>query len=78
VLDSSFDTLGGNSFSLPGTSDVIYNASLFYEKAGFSASGTINRKDFGLAFNAVMESGGLVVADDVNIKLEIEGNKRPS
>ena len=37
VLDSSFDTLSGNSFSLPGTSDVIYNASLFYEKAGFSA-----------------------------------------
>lgn len=37
VLDSSFDTLSGTSFSLPGTSDVIYNASLFYEKAGFSA-----------------------------------------
>ena len=37
VLDSSFDTLSGVSFSLPGTSDLIYNASLFYEKYGFSA-----------------------------------------
>jgi len=37
ALDSSFDTLSGTSFSLPGTSDLIYNASLFYENYGFSA-----------------------------------------
>lgn len=48
------------------------------EKAGFSASGKINRKDFGLSFNAVMEGGGLVVGDEVKITLEIEGNKRKS
>lgn len=37
VLDSEFETLSGNTFSLPGTSDLIYNFSLFYEKYGLSA-----------------------------------------
>ncbi len=37
LIDSEFETLSGNTFSLPGTSDSIYNASLFYERAGFSA-----------------------------------------
>ncbi|HLT63386.1 MAG TPA: TonB-dependent receptor [Pseudohongiella sp.] len=31
LLDSEFKTMGGNRFSLPGTSDVIYNASVYYE-----------------------------------------------
>ena len=37
-VDSEFTapTLGDRTFDLPGTSDVMYNASLFYEKAGFS------------------------------------------
>lgn len=36
LLDSEFETLGGNRFSLPGTSDTIYNASLFFERERFS------------------------------------------
>lgn len=38
-IDSAFTapTLGNQEFSLPGTSDVVYNASIFYEKFGFSA-----------------------------------------
>ncbi|WP_157976670.1 TonB-dependent receptor [Parahaliea mediterranea] len=35
-LDSEFETLDGRVLSLPGTSDTIYNASLFYEKYDFS------------------------------------------
>lgn len=31
LLDSEFTTIGGNKFSLPGTSDVIYNTSVYYE-----------------------------------------------
>ncbi|ALO45011.1 TonB-dependent receptor [Pseudohongiella spirulinae] len=31
LLDSKFKTRGNNSFSLPGTSDVIYNTSVYYE-----------------------------------------------
>lgn len=37
VLDSEFDGLNGETFGLPGTSDLIYNASLFYERYGLSA-----------------------------------------
>ncbi|MEN8006293.1 MAG: YceI family protein [Candidatus Krumholzibacteriota bacterium] len=43
------------------------------DRAGFSASLTINRKDFGLTYHTVMEAGGLVVGDKVKITLEIEG-----
>ena len=41
-------------------------------RAGFSASAEINRRDFGVDFNAAMETGGVVVADKVTIQLEIE------
>ena len=37
LLESEFETLSGVSFSLPGASDLIYNASIFYEKFGLSA-----------------------------------------
>lgn len=46
------------------------------EKAGFTASAKINRRDFGLTWNKVLETGGLVVGDDVAINLEIEGTKQ--
>jgi polyisoprenoid-binding protein YceI len=41
-------------------------------RAGFSAIGEINRRDFGVNFGAVMESGGAVVSDKITIQLEIE------
>lgn len=41
-------------------------------RAGFSADGKLNRKDFGLVWNKTLDSGGLVVGDEVQIKLEIE------
>ena len=41
-------------------------------RAGFTASGEINRQDFGVTWNAAMETGGVVVADKVAIHLEIE------
>lgn len=39
---------------------------------GFSATGKINRKDFGLTWNKALEGGGLLVADEVTIELEGE------
>jgi polyisoprenoid-binding protein YceI len=42
------------------------------EKAGFEVSGKINRSDFGLVWNATLETGGLVVSDEVFISAEIE------
>jgi len=41
-------------------------------RAGFTATGEINRQDFGVTWNAAMEHGGVVVSDKVNILLEIE------
>ncbi|MGI8698837.1 MAG: YceI family protein, partial [Mycobacteriales bacterium] len=41
-------------------------------RVGFSATGEINRKDFGVNWNAAIEGGGVVVSDKVAITLEIE------
>ena len=42
-------------------------------RAGFSAEGDIQRKDWGLTWNNTLDSGGLVVGDKIEIELEIEG-----
>ena len=42
------------------------------EKAGFSINGKINRKDWELNWNAVLETGGLMVSNDVSIKCEVQ------
>ena len=42
------------------------------ERMGFEISGKINRKDFGLKWSAVTEAGGLVVADDVKLAMNVE------
>jgi polyisoprenoid-binding protein YceI len=42
------------------------------QRAGFSGEGTLNRKDFGMVWNKTLDSGGLVVGDDVHIRLDIE------
>lgn len=44
-------------------------------KAGFELSGKINRKEFGLHWNAVTEAGGMVVADEVKLALNVELSK---
>lgn len=41
-------------------------------KAGFSISTKINRKDFGLTWNAALETGGVMVSEDVRINAEIQ------
>lgn len=45
------------------------------EKMGFSVSGKINRKDWGLNWNAVLETGGVMVSDDVRISGEVQFSK---
>ena len=42
------------------------------EKAGLTISGKINRSDWGLVWNANIESGGVMVSDEVMISCEIE------
>jgi polyisoprenoid-binding protein YceI len=41
-------------------------------KAGIAASAKINRKDFGLGWNALIEGGGVMVGDEVSITIEAE------
>jgi polyisoprenoid-binding protein YceI len=41
-------------------------------KAGFELTGKLNRKDFGLNWNAVTEAGGIVVSDEVKLQMSIE------
>jgi polyisoprenoid-binding protein YceI len=41
-------------------------------RAGFSATAEINRREFGVNWNAALETGGAVVGDKVTIQLEIE------
>ncbi len=42
------------------------------EKAGFTVSGKINRTDWGLTWNSLMETGGFLVSEEVIISCEIE------
>lgn len=41
-------------------------------RIGASASGTINRKDFNIKYHEVLDNGGLAVADNVHIQLDVE------
>jgi polyisoprenoid-binding protein YceI len=43
------------------------------KRSGFVLNGVVKRKDFGLNWNKAIESGGVVVGDDVKIAIEIEG-----
>ncbi len=46
------------------------------EKAGFSLEGKINRKDWGLNWNAALETGGVLVADEVRLSAEVQFTKQ--
>jgi polyisoprenoid-binding protein YceI len=41
-------------------------------RAGFSATASLNRKDFGLTWNQALETGGVLVADRVDIEIELQ------
>ena len=45
------------------------------ERVGFSAKGKIDRRDFGLTWNQALETGGVVVGNDIKINLEVEAIK---
>ncbi len=63
----------------PITLDVEFNGVIKdpygLQRAGFELSGKVNRKDFGLAWSALTEAGGLVVADEVRISANVEFTK---
>ncbi|HTO89292.1 MAG TPA: YceI family protein [Thermoanaerobaculia bacterium] len=46
------------------------------EKAGFSVSFPLNRKDYGVTWNRTLDQGGLLLGEDVEIVIEVEANKK--
>jgi polyisoprenoid-binding protein YceI len=42
------------------------------DKAGFATETTINRKDYGIVWNAALDNGGVVLGDDVKIAINLE------
>ena len=41
-------------------------------KAGFTVAGKINRKDFGITYNSALETGGVLLGDEIKINAEIQ------
>jgi polyisoprenoid-binding protein YceI len=84
---TSFKKVKGNAYILDGNLTirdvtkkvrfaVIYGGTIKdpwgNTKAGFKASGKINRKDFNLKWNSVTEAGGAVVGDEVKMIINVE------
>jgi polyisoprenoid-binding protein YceI len=60
----------------PITLDMTYEGQITdpygHRRAGFAAETTLNRGDYGLTFNQVLETGGVMVGDKVTVALHIE------
>lgn len=58
------------------TIDADYNGTVVdpygQTKAGFTVTGKISRKEFGLVWNAVTEAGAIVVSDDIRLQAEVQ------
>ena len=57
----------------PVTLDVAW-LGFMGPRAGFQATGTINRKDFGIVYNTVLDAGGTMLGDDVEITILVEAD----
>ena len=84
----AFTRKSGNEYSLTGdltlrgttkevTLPVVYNGTVkgfggSFDVAAFEINGKINRQDFGLKWNALTETGGIVVSDDVKLEVLAE------
>jgi polyisoprenoid-binding protein YceI len=66
VLDMEF--LGQGEVSLGGKS--------MGTKAGFDATTTLNRQDYGIRWNKTLDQGGLMVGDEVAVSLHVEASLR--
>ncbi|SEN57849.1 YceI family protein [Paenibacillus sp. OV219] len=81
--DGEYDVTGDVSLhgvTRPETFEVTYEGSgkdpWGNEKAGFSAKGSIKRSDYGLTYNAALETGGVLIGDEVKISIELEAGKQ--
>ena len=80
IVDANHGKITGDltirGVSRPAVLDTEFNgkATSPYGKnsAGFSASTTVNRKDWGLVWNVGLETGGILVGEDLKISIELE------
>lgn len=86
----SFEKVGENKYVITGdltmrgvTKEIKLDAKLNgivtdpwgATKAGFKVTGSLNRFDYGLAFNSLMETGGAVVGKEVDLNINVELTK---
>ncbi len=84
VTGSNTAKLHGDLTILSTTRPVILDAEFLgkskspwgTENYGFEAHTKINRKDWGLTWNAALETGGVLVGEDINIDIELEAVKQ--
>lgn len=84
---TSLESKGGDDYKLTGditiagvTKSITLNTEIAgpakdpwgNEKLGVTADGVINRSEFGLTWNAALETGGLLVGDAIKIHIELE------
>jgi polyisoprenoid-binding protein YceI len=81
--DNEYDVVGDLSLrgvTKPVTFDLtmegVHKDPWGNEVAGFSGSTKLNRKDFGLVWNAALETGGVLVGEEVKINIELEAHKQ--
>jgi polyisoprenoid-binding protein YceI len=48
------------------------------ERAGFSLQFTLNRKDYGITYNKVLDQGGMMLGDDVEVSIDLETVRKPA
>ncbi len=58
--------------SLKGEFGGVHKDPWGNQKAGFSVEGKINRKDFGLTWNAPLETGGVLISEEVKLYAEVQ------
>lgn len=79
--DGTFEV--GGDLTIKGTTrrivlDAVYGGTVQGfegDVAGFEITGKLNRQAFGLRWNALTETGGVVVSDDVKLDIAVELNK---
>ena len=78
LLDGDL-TLHGvtNEIVLDATLEGLNTDPFGNKRVGFSATGRINRKDFGLGWNQLLETGGVVVGDEMKISIDAEIVAKP-